>query len=42
MIRSGRVDLTVLGAMEVNDRGDICQLENTGQNGEGNGWSNGS
>jgi len=23
MIRSGRVDLTVLGAMEVNDKGDI-------------------
>ena len=31
MIRSGRVDLTVLGAMEVNDRGDIANWKVPGK-----------
>jgi 3-oxoacid CoA-transferase subunit B len=31
MIRSGRVDLTVLGAMEVNDRGDISNWKIPGK-----------
>lgn len=31
MIRSGRVDLTILGAMEVNDRGDIANWKIPGK-----------
>ncbi|MCB0733423.1 MAG: CoA transferase subunit B [Flavobacteriales bacterium] len=31
MIRSGRVDLTVLGAMEINDRGDIANWKIPGK-----------
>lgn len=31
MIRSGRVDLTVLGAMEINDRGDISNWKIPGK-----------
>jgi 3-oxoacid CoA-transferase subunit B len=31
MIRSGRVDLTVLGAMEVADNGDIANWKNPGK-----------
>lgn len=31
MIRSGRVDLTVLGAMEVNDKGDISNWKIPGK-----------
>ena len=41
MIRGGHIDLTVLGAMEVDEKGNLCKLDDTGENGEGNGRGNG-
>jgi 3-oxoacid CoA-transferase subunit B len=41
MIRAGKVDLTILGAMEVSEKGDIANWKIPGKNGKGNGWRNG-
>lgn len=42
MIRAQKVDLTILGAMEVAENGDIANWKIPGKNGERNGRSNGS
>ena len=41
MIRSKKVDLTILGAMEVSENGDIANWKIPGKNGERNGRSDG-
>ncbi len=42
MIRAGKVDLTVLGAMEVSEKERYCKLEDTWKNGKRDGWCDGS
>jgi len=41
MIRAKKVNLTILGAMEVSENGDIASWKNTGQNGKRHGRGNG-
>ena len=42
MIRRGRVDMTILGALQVSEKGDLGQLDCAGKKGSGNGWSDGT
>ena len=41
MIRGGHVDLTVLGALQVDEKGNAGELGDTGEDVKGHGRSNG-